>query len=79
MTFLFLCAAAFCLSGLKFSVWNPAVFEVMIIINVFHEGQMSNMTSTSSFCGSDYVKDTYYDTHGATSMPSTIYNIFKCY
>lgn len=57
--FYFLCAAAFCLSGLKFSVWNPAVLEVMIIINVFHEGQMSNMTSTSSFCGSDYGKDIF--------------------
>lgn len=59
MTFLFLCAAALCLSGCRFSVWNPAVLKILIIINVFHEGQMSNMTSTSSFCGSDYGEDIF--------------------
>lgn len=59
MTFLFPCAAAFCLSGYKSSVWNPSVLEIVIIINVFHEGQMSNMTSASSFCGSDYGEDIF--------------------
>lgn len=63
-------------SAVWYSVFgNPAALEVMIIINVLHEGQMSNMTSTSSFCGSDYGKDIFT----TPSKPQVCRTLFTTY